>query len=165
MMCGHSAKRKNSMKWRPTKRTFAYVSTCIMIGLCAAVVVKWRTVKMHHQYHFAAPHHSWAAARLLELDVRLPDAPLFSKLANVLVPTVYACTKPPCNNSQSKAVPLRNCGNINPNTGLPYCTEYTCASTTQNKICKPYQGDFWKGDPNCDGFCVTYSTDQGCTPP
>lgn len=136
-----------------------YCSTFTIIALLGAAGLKWHMIKMSHQYHFAAPHHAWAAAQLLEMDVRLPETPLITKLVDRLVPTVYACTKPPCNGQQSHAVPLQNCG-INLT-----CTEYTCASTTANRICSfDPTGNHWNGQQICQG-CMGWATDQGCTPP
>ena len=143
------------MKWK-TKKALVYVSACITMGLGVAELAIKR-----HPYHFAAPHHSWAAAQLLEADVNLPDAPLLSSVVSRLFPTVYACSKPPCNNNQSKAVPLSNCGDLDPVTLIPKCTQYTCASTSQNKVCTAKS---FPSTPGCSD-CLQYATDQGCTPP
>ena len=160
----HSAIEGKNMNGK--SKTILYFSIVTIVALVGAAGLKWHMIKMRHQFHFAAPHHTWATTQLLEMDVRLPDTPLITRLVNKLVPTVYACTSPPCNGQQSKAVPERNCGQINPSTGLPYCTEYTCASTTQNRLCTlDSSGSFWKNDPNCNGLCFDHATDHSCTPP
>ena len=74
------------------------------------------------KYQFVAPHRGYLASVLAEYDLQVPvHSRLVTRIMDYLIPSVKACTYPPCNGFHSKQVGACP-ANIN-------CINWTCAYT------------------------------------